>query len=276
MNLVITGASGFIGFNLVKYLKKYFNNVIAISRKNGPFVDKIVNDYKEIISYPRESTFLVHLADNNLNNNNSLNIEKSTIKVLSEHFREKLIFSSTAAVYKDSDKLLHEHNNINISNNYIENKLSCEKEILKNNGVVLRLSNVYGINMSKNNVFHDVLKQIKNEKIYLNNYNVIRDFIFVTDVCYLIKKIITNPVPGIYNVGTGKGTSIKYLTYEIIKSLGLKVSSYKYISKYKDKSTLILDVNNVSKVFGWEAKVSLKTGVKEFISYEKKNSYLHR
>ena len=52
-----------------------------------------------------------------------------------------------------------------------------------------------------------------------------------------------------------------------------KKDIYEYISKNTIKSSLVLDVSYVKKVFKWSAEFTINKGVEEFIKYEKKNSY---
>ena len=73
MNIIITGASGFIGQNITKYFKNNYENVIAVSRKKNNLVDYVVKDYGEVKSLCNQDFFLIHLADNNINNNSANN-----------------------------------------------------------------------------------------------------------------------------------------------------------------------------------------------------------
>ena len=63
-NIYITGASGFIGKNLIKGLKK--KNILhyCVSRKKIEFDNSIrLNSYNEL--QPKKNSILVHLAENN-------------------------------------------------------------------------------------------------------------------------------------------------------------------------------------------------------------------
>tara|TARA_B100001939_G_C16818888_1_gene563460 strand:+ start:94 stop:924 length:831 start_codon:yes stop_codon:yes gene_type:complete len=270
MNIIITGASGFIGQNITKYFKNNYENVIAVSRKKNNLVDYVVKDYGEVISLCNKDSFLIHLADNNINNNSANNFNLDILIELANFFSDKMIYISSAAVYAKSNNKLNENSPTFDHNNYVRNKLLSEKIVLNNNGIVLRLSNVYGKYMSKCTIFYDIIRQINSERIILNNFYSIRDFIFIDDISLLMHKIVLKPVSGIYNVGTGKATSIKKLTNEIIKNYGKKKDIYEYISKNTIKSSLVLDVSYVKKVFKWSAEFTINKGVEEFIKYEKK------
>ena len=96
-------------------------------------------------------------------------------------------------------------------NNYSKNKLRTEKallKILKRKILILRISNVIGLNNKKHNKLHKVfidvfLENIK-KGIIFNNKNSYKDFIPINKFCEIVDKLIVFNTYGIYNVSLGK------------------------------------------------------------------------
>ena len=97
----------------------------------------------------------------------------------------------------------------------------------------------------------------------LNNWTNTRDFIYISDVCNLIHKMMVNFESGIFNVGTSKGTSIYELAVLIAKNLKLDESSIiRGTIEEKDVSNIVLDISNTTKKFNWKPKIDIDLGVK--------------
>ena len=173
------------------------------------------------------------------------NILKSIKKNKIKHF----IFSSTAAVYKTSNRKLTELSKLEPNNIYGKTKLSCEKQIiniLKNkstNYIIFRFFNVCSslfslkvgeIHNPETHLIPILAKKFKeNKKIYIygNNFKTtdktcIRDYIHVADIVRAfqlgIEYLEKNNKSQIINLGSEKGLSTleifkKFLNFEQLK-----------------------------------------------------------
>ena len=70
-----------------------------------------------------------------------------------------MIYISSIVVEQDTQRI----------STYKKIKVVCEKIILRHGGTILRMTNLYGPNMSTVNVFSDIIKQLDNELIILKN-----------------------------------------------------------------------------------------------------------
>ena len=299
--ILITGGSGYIGSCLSFALsKKYKIFTIDISKKNiflkkksiihirgdlydKKFVKKILNEIKPEIIIHLAGQSTIDLTDKLRKKylRNNLGVTKNIINCLKEIKKttvKKFIFSSTAAVYKDSLFKLKENNPINSNNIYGQSKIKSELYIVNNlkkisiNYCILRFFNVAG-SLKKGRVgeFHSpethlipilINSLLKSKKffIYGNDYKTldgtcIRDYIHIEDLIKGIQNSIlflnTNK-EGIFNLGSKNGTSVKQIITEAIKIL--KINNPKILIKQKrkyDKNKLICNINSAKKKLKW-------------------------
>lgn len=198
MNITVTGYQGFIG-------KKVFIKLAAL----GHDVDGV-----EIGEKVPKSDVIIHcgaLLDNSAEMaENNLELTSSVVRKAN-----KVVFTSSAAVYPDKKRKWKETDEPNPITNYGIVKLLEEGIIRRNvkNYSILRLSNVWGYDSD-----HGVISNIMREKFVMNgDGQQVRDFIFVEDVVnVLIEAALTDKWNGIYNISTGRGITIE----EIYKRLG--------------------------------------------------------
>jgi len=271
LKIIVTGASGFIGSHLVNYLARKKNvEVVALSRKQTSFTNRVM-DYAD----SPEGDVLIHLAESN-SNETFLDSGKSsfnTIEVLSSKRYQRIIYISSAVLYGDNSSNIHSPTDkIFLNTQYSKTKFYSENIILGNsNGIVLRLANVYGPNMAKISVLGEIFEQLpKKEDLEVRDENAIRDFIWIEDVVQGISKVALSDLnfekqSQIYNLGTGIGTSIGYLARLTLDLSGQ--SERLIVSKSRDleKSVVILDYSETTRIFGWKPKTSIQTGIKKIL-----------
>ena len=271
MKVIVTGSSGFIGSHLTKKLISLNKEVMGVSRKKSLFSNYNVSSYSSLVDFSNNKNFLIHLAGSNLNIDSEINEDKKVIKELSNAYKNRMIYISSASVYgNNSLNKVSELCATHTLTNYAKNKLICEGHVIRNGGIVLRLSNVFGPRMSNKSVFYDILKQVNESTIHLENFSAERDFTFIDDICNAINNVIDNPIKGVYNVSTGDGNTIKNICDYILDIKGLDKLKFIYASKNKIKSRLVLDPQLFKKTFKWDAKITLEMGIKNFIQRERK------
>tara|TARA_Y100000768_G_scaffold378473_1_gene352950 strand:- start:1325 stop:2275 length:951 start_codon:yes stop_codon:yes gene_type:complete len=301
-NVFIFGDSGFIGTHLKKSLLKKENINLSTSRYKSKKRNNNENYYKKF--WPRiieNSDVIVYLSFNNnledLKKNFSASFFQNLMPlyILNNLIKKKrknvkLIYTSTASLYGNNVKLpAKETSQIEINNIYEYLKFASEQILIdsKNkhlNYQILRLSNVYGENISKlkqNN--RQVLTRVINDAylykkiMVFGNGNYFRDFVHVDDVCNAMYKIICkNKInSGIYNIGSGK----KIKLIDIFKKIrNLLLKNYNYlirIEKIKFKRTRNKsDIRNfqacISKSnskFLWKPKVPFEKGLNNLVKH---------
>tara|TARA_Y100000992_G_C21272783_1_gene497884 strand:- start:997 stop:1818 length:822 start_codon:yes stop_codon:yes gene_type:complete len=265
--VLITGATGFIGTNLLNFLKSSFIPYHGLSRSLKSSDISKVSKYTNIEKHITRDQVCVHLAGNN-NVNLVDHNEIEIAEYLSNVYGSNLIYLSSSYVYGDEyKKIITETDDINTFSEYAFQKNKCEKIILAKKGVVLRLSNVYGLNM-KNNIFHHILNEINMNKsiIRLNKKNDIRDFIHVYDVCSALVLLIKNIHHGLYNISTGISTDISTLCRIFLNNLKFDENKFSIKSESLNKSMIVLDSTKFSKKYLWKPSILLADGVGEWLA----------
>ena len=267
-SILVTGASGFIGSHLIQSAKDDSIPFIGLSRsKENNNLNKVKN-YLELDKYIKDDQVCVHLAGNNDIESIDTN-EIKLLEYLADVYQSKLIYISSSYVYGSSYKLpILETDAISITNNYSSRKRDCENIVIRNSGVVLRLSNVYGPRMS-NSIFNFIYNELiqKNNLIYIKNGFNIRDFINISDICSALLLLINNMKSGIYNLGTGKGTSIFDLCEMFASHLKIEKKSYEIISDSQDDTMIVLNSDKFKSDFLWEPIIKLNSGISAWINY---------
>lgn len=308
MNIIIFGGAGFIGTNLALTLAKqetnnitlidqdlrYFNNVLK-SLKNIQFRESKFSMKTDFISLVRGHEIVYHLVSTNIPSTSGINIPEElqanitvTSKLLDACIAEgvkKIVFmSSGGTVYgKQMECPLKEYVPALPISSYGLQKLTIENLLYMYNYMygldyrVIRLANPYGPYQRPNGKLGAVTtftyKAIKNEPIDLyGDGSVVRDFIYIQDA---IDAIITvaegEDYHKTFNIGSGKGTSIKELLVLIGDTLGLQLNIRYHEGRKADVPVNYLDINRYQCRYGQLNKHSLREGILLTKDYLKKN-----
>jgi len=305
INVLVTGGAGYIGSQVCKHLHSSnfspitFDNLSSGNQsfvKWGPLIkadilntEKIIETIKiykpkAIIHFAAKS--IVEESQKNLDMYMKVNVDgtKSILSAMKQTGLNKIIYSSTAAVYGNKYKTdITEDFPENPINNYGTTKLLSEKIIkdsyknLSIDSIVLRYFNASGCDHEEGiGEMHDpethlipniTQNMIKGEvsNIYGNDFDTkdgtcIRDFIHVKDLAsahvLALKHILNNKISDTFNLGTGKGHSVQDVinTYEEIFSKNCKIK----ISNRRDgdPASLVANVEKFKKTFNWDTQHS--------------------
>jgi UDP-glucose 4-epimerase len=285
MNILVTGATGYIGSHIVRLLKNTTHKVIATDYKIDG-IDLSTNyDELNLLFVNNNIDAVIHTAaqkavgesvekpehyyEQNIQGTNNL------LKAMRSTGVNKIVLSSSAAVYGTQGiDPVKENAPCNPINPYGQTKLINEW-MLSNaslawdlQAISLRFFNVAGFGWDdlkdpgKANLIPIAAANINNgtdTSVYGIDYDTpdgscIRDYVHVLDVADAHLKALEVFKDGhqILNVGTGRGHSV----LEILNAMRAH-----YVvgpRRAGDPSHLIADVNKIKSVLGWEAKYGLK------------------
>lgn len=274
MSLLITGGTGYIGKKLVQQLRKKNSNVYSIGIE-----DLNLLNYGDTLNFLKENNIkkIIHLGWSMNNENSAIydNIEamSNLIKSCEEIQIEKFIFASTNNVYGtkiknvpflEEDRLSPDINNKYGISKYIGEKLAMYT--LEKKCCIIRIADVYGPGQNHGNLIKAIISNVENKeniKLYGKGERE-RDYIYIDDVIRGIEFIYENNLSGIYNLGTGEGTSVKKIV-DIVLNLCQNRIGLDYIeAENEDTSKVVLNVEKLKKL-GFNYSINIEEGLKKII-----------
>jgi ADP-L-glycero-D-manno-heptose 6-epimerase len=235
--LVITGAAGFIGWNLYQSFR-HVRDIILVDythRFNDLSPTHNIMDPFDFLEKMKTASFASKIeaifhqgACSDTLSNNPLRMMHQNFDYSHNLFGQclkhgvKLIYASSASVYGDGTALegaptmpknLYA-NSKRIFDDYVGAFLSSTEPQNHPQIVGLRYFNVYGPGEERKGRMASVACQFKKQidesgeiKIFAGSENFMRDFIFIDDVVKINQHFINNPkISGIFNCGTGIAT----------------------------------------------------------------------
>ena len=131
----------------------------------------------------------------------------------------------------------------------------------------LRLSNVYGPRQNPHGeagvvaIFCRRLLNGETPVIYGDGRQT-RDFVFVGDVCRAVMKVCERRVQGVYNIGTGRESTVNQVYREIAAVLGSQTAArYEGVRPGEQRRSCI-DAASARRVFDWAPELDLAAGLK--------------
>jgi len=274
MNVVIMGASGFLGSHLCDFLKAK-NNVIRCGRsKNNDIIlkkldkkkfSKILKKHVPDVVINLVALTSVDLCEKKIKKAKEINSEivKTMTQSINQTKLSKKIFFlqiSTDQVY--SGKGPHKENSAKPINAYAKTKLKGEEYVKKIKGCVIRTNFVGKPFQNSKNGFTDwifySLKKGKNIPVFKN---VKFSPLSIRSLCKYIEIVINKKIPGIFNLGSKNGLSKAEFAMDFAKKLKLNTKLLKIID-YKKKQLIAkrpLDMRMNINLFEKKFKVRLKS-----------------
>ncbi|OWJ54845.1 NAD-dependent epimerase/dehydratase family protein [Pyrodictium delaneyi] len=138
--------------------------------------------------------------------------------------------------------------------------------------VVLRYFNVYGPGMKPGPYAGVVYKFIealleRRQPIIYGDGKQTRDFVYVEDVAEANIKALQQHVNGVYNIGSGRGTSILELYRIICNIIGYCPKPRHYPPRPSDVRRSVASIEKAERELGWRPSVTLEKGLMETINY---------
>ncbi len=300
MKILVTGGAGFIGSNLVDKLISSDYDVVVIDDLSTGKVENLNEKAKlykmdicdkDILEVFEKEKFdiVYHMAA-------QIDIQKSikdpindamvniigTINILEACRKsnvKKIIYSSTAAIYGNPNHLgIDENHYKEPISFYGASKLSPEYYIsiysksYNLDYTILRYSNVYGIRQDKNgeggvvSIFLDKMMNYENVTIFGDGSST-RDYIYVEDVVDANINSIEYGNREIFNIGTGKYTSVINL-FNIMRDIANKDIGVVFEDeRLEDIKDSYFEINKSSSMLNWKSKFCLEYGLRKTIEY---------
>lgn len=301
MRIFVTGGAGFIGKYLVQSLldKKQtitifdnFSNsleerVIDFEKKGVKIVKGDIRNIEEVCSATKDHDIVIHLAAKisveesvrNPTETFDVNVQgtKNVLTACLDNKINKIIISSSAAVYGESQQIKLKENSIKKPiSPYGESKMKMEEEIIKFCSVhkidfiILRFFNIFGIGQSDE--YAGVITKFRDKILQNNSLEIFgdgkqtRDFIAIEDVINSINQSIKKiSKKGVYNIASGNAISIKQLAELMIAKSGKKLKVNFLKPKKGDIKHSQADITLSKRNIGFNPKFLLNEKIKELL-----------
>ncbi|MCR5832363.1 MAG: UDP-glucose 4-epimerase GalE [Candidatus Saccharibacteria bacterium] len=224
------------------------------------------------------------------------------LKCMQKYGVKKIIFSSSATVYGDQGVARLDETmptGTGITNPYGETKHVIE-EILKDlaesdptfNITILRYFNPVGNHESgligedpngiPNNLMPVIMKVARGEiaelEVYGDDYptsdgTCIRDYIHVVDLArgHVAAAAHMKPGVSIYNLGSGKGTSVKEMVAAFEEAAGKPLPNHVAPRRAGDLAELIADPSKAEKELNWKTELTVADAMRDTIKFLSQN-----
>lgn len=271
--ILVTGGAGYVGRNIARVLGKDVLAVddlrnswaaaaggvpllqadLADARVDWPSIDAVIHcagsmDVAESVRNPA------------LYRRNNVDVPRA---FLAPARGKPLVFSSTCQVYGEPATLpVPEDHPTNPINPYGESKLAAEA-MLRDLGVrltVLRYFNAAGGDQHHRHETH-LIPRVLDAAITGASVTVhgdgsaIRDYVHVEDLARAHVRALENP--GIYNLGSGRGTSVLEVIEIARRVTGLRIEVRSGPPRPGDPQGLVADITRARRELGWEPRRTL-------------------
>ena len=312
LNVLVTGADGFIPSFVCDRLVELGANVTALIRRNSSnevksiphLIDKLkirwgdITDLSLLLEETKEIDVIYHLGamshvqyslynpvetyqTNTLGTMNVL--EASRINNV-----KRVVHAGSAEVYGKPETVpIEENHPLEPRSPYAAGKVASDRLMFAyycTYGlpvVMPRFFGIYGPRQSIEKAIPKFILQIHNKKspcVYGDGKQS-RDYMFVTDAAdaYTRLGLADNVIGQAMNIGTGIETDIATLARLIIKIMEAKIEP-NFTGKINpgEAGRLVCNPSKGMKMLNWKPTVSLEDGLKKTVDYYLKNSHLYK
>lgn len=234
---------------------------------------------------------------------NNIDSTLTLLEVMKEYDCHKIIFSSSATIYGVPDELPLKETSLRkeATNPYGQTKVIIEK-ILEDyslsdpsfSAVILRYFNPIGAHPSgllgedPNGIPNNLMPYISQVaigklpklRVFGDDYKTndgtgVRDYIHVIDLAeghvYALKAFEKGNGVNIYNLGTGKGTSVLELVHAFEEATGIKIPYEICPRRPGDIDANYASASKAKEELGWEAKLTILDACRDAYNFQSKN-----
>lgn len=263
MEIIVTGATGFVGKNLIPFFKNKQYNVIPVSLRNEEWKRKFTTNAQAVIHLAG----IAHDLEGKYKEDDYFKINTQLTQAVFEQFlqspiKDFIFFSTTNVVGDQTDKELKETCVPNPLTAYGRSKLEAEQYLLAQKLpegkrlFIIRPCMIHGPGNKGNlNLLYKVVE--KRIPWPLTQFENQRSFLGIDNLCFLVEQMLLNRnIPsGIYNFADDQSLSTNELIQVIgdnighqVKFLNISRVLFQKIGKFGDVLHLPFNSERLQKV----------------------------
>lgn len=294
MNVLLLGGTGFIGSHVCDALLQRQHHVRIFSRQAERYrqplagVDYIFADFTDRFALSEALTDMdcvIHLISSTVPGTSNLDPVSdimsnlaptvSLLELMRQSGPKKLIFlSSGGTVYGTPDTVpvkedapLRPVCSYGVVKVAIEKYLAMYHHLYDLQTVILRASNPYGPRQGRLRVqgliatFLSRLQQGKPLEVW-GDGEVVRDYFHVHDLAELCVRAVESDRSGVFNAGSGEGTSINQIIHLIRQVTGADPEVNYTAGRSFDVDRVFLDIRAAREAYRWQPLIPLHEGIR--------------
>ncbi|EGF51578.1 NAD-dependent epimerase/dehydratase family protein [Bacteroides fluxus] len=281
MQILVTGAGGLIGAEIVNLLKKNGYKITALVRKMGAIdadctyilgdllkqtLDELLGDFApDVIVHCAAEIPASGKSDSEVGVHNRLIDDNVLNWALKKKIR--VIYISSISVYGYiTGQTCHEEDVSSVLTDYARNKIATEKAVLSRDdvNVCLRISSPYGRLQKHNTVMKIFVRNAitGNNLLVYGEGNRMQDFIHVYDIARAVKLAIEKQVSGVYNIVSGAPISMIDLAHKVTLLLNQSIDiKYSSLQDLQEDYRGFFSNEKARLALGWSPVVTLDEGI---------------
>jgi UDP-glucose 4-epimerase len=309
MNVLVTGATGFIGSHLVKRLVEEGARVNILSRSEETRKNLILKDLDaglkickaDLHDYdsikmcadkvePKKVFHLGAFVDLKRDFHTAKECVKTNIhgtlnmlNALKDINCSSFIHLGTYEVYGFNPVPFREEQPVDPLSPYSISKVCSESfcrftnKIYNTPIVLLRLTNVYGPNQKSERLIPYVIRCcIEKKEIKSTEGNQTRDYLYVEDAIEAIirSSITEKAISEVINIGSGKEYKVKEAVQKILDLMGSSITPHYGRLEHRayEPERWYCDITKAKKILGWGPRYNLEEGLRKTIRWYEENN----
>jgi nucleoside-diphosphate-sugar epimerase len=295
--VLVTGASGFIGSNLLPILQERGFEVHAVVHNGKVKNDSNVNWHPCSLMNPIDVSslfekvqpeYLIHLAwfvtpgkwASAPENINWVELSLNLVKKFHEYGGKRFVAAGSGLEYDwrygyCSEDLtpLNPATFYGVCKNSLRQVIESYSELVGLSYSWARIFFLYGPYENPNRLIAYVINQLlKGEAANCSHGNQVRDFLHAYDAANALVFLLENKYDGDVNIASGEPVKLKDLMYMAAEQIGseslLKLGAIPPAAS--DTDLVVADVNKLKNELGWKQKFTYEDGIKNTIQWWKK------
>jgi nucleoside-diphosphate-sugar epimerase len=291
MRILVTGASGFVGFHCCAQLRALGYEVHAVSSKIH-LSDKIhwhkvdlldSNQIIELIQNVRPS-HLLHLAWNvepgnywtSVQNYHWVKASLTLFEQFAEAGGKRVVVAGSCAEYNWDYEVYNEETTpldpatlYGTCKHSLQLMLSSYATLKGLSFAWGRIFSIYGPHEHSDRLCSSVIQALlRSQKIKCSNGELIRDYLHVEDVASAFSALLVNDIQGPINIGSGFGTKLRDIVEKINEKIG-KDGLLEIVNKSRslnEAPIIVADITRLDSI-GWKPVYDTESGLDHTIDW---------